>query len=35
MLVFVLVCITLCPLLFRNHLDEEETVGFLTLITGA
>ena len=27
MFVFVLVCITLCPFLFCNHLDEEERTG--------
>ena len=27
MLVFVLVCITLCPFKFCNHLDEEERAG--------
>ena len=27
MFVFVLVCITLCPFLFCNHLEEEEIAG--------
>ena len=31
MLVFVLVCITLCPFYFINHLDEEERAGCFVL----
>ena len=31
-LVRVLVCISLCPLGFRNHLDEEERAGCFALI---
>ena len=31
-LVFVLVCIDLCPLEFYNHLDEEEIAGCFALI---
>ena len=27
MLVFVLLCITLCPFQFCNHLDEEDRAG--------
>ena len=30
-LVFVLLCIILCPFLFSNHLDEEERAGCLDL----
>ena len=29
--VFVLVCITLCPFYFCNHLDEEERAGCFAL----
>ena len=32
MLVFVLVCITLCPFEFYNHLDEEENAGIFAFI---
>ena len=32
MLVFVLVCITLCPFQFCNHLDEEERAACLGFI---
>ena len=31
MFVFVLLCITLCPFLFCNHLEEEEKGGCLTI----
>ena len=31
-LVFFLVCITLCPLEFCNHLDEEKRAGCFALI---
>ena len=31
-LVFVLVCITLCPIEFCNHLDKEERAGCFALI---
>ena len=30
-LIFVLVCITLCPFLFCNYLDEEESAGCFVL----
>ena len=29
---FVLICITLCPFLFRNHLAEEEKAGRFAII---
>ena len=29
--VFVLLCITLCPFLFCNHLEEEEIAGCLAI----
>ena len=32
MFVFVLVCITLCPFLFYNHLEEEEGAGCFAFI---
>ena len=32
MFVFVLVCITLCPSLFCNHLEEEERAGCFAFI---
>ena len=32
MLVFVWVCITLCPFWFCNHLDEEERAGCFAFI---
>ena len=32
MLVFVLVCITLCPFQFCNHLDEEDRAGCFAFI---
>ena len=32
MLVFVLLCITLCPFKFCNHIDEEKRAGFFALI---
>ena len=32
-LVFVLVCTTLCPFLFCNHLDEEEKVDCFTVLS--
>ena len=32
MLAFVLVCITLCPFYFINHIDEEERAGCYALI---
>ena len=31
-LVFVLVCITLCPFQYYNHLDEEERAGCFAFI---
>ena len=31
-LVLVLLCSTLCPLDFCNHLDEEERAGYITII---
>ena len=33
MFVFVLVCITLCPFWFFNHLDEEERAGCFALLS--
>ena len=30
--VFVLLCITLCPFSFCNHLEEEEKAGYLAII---
>ena len=32
MCIFVLICITLSPFQFCNHLDEEESVGFFAYI---
>ena len=32
MFVFVLLCLTLCPFLFRNHLEEEEKAGCFAII---
>ena len=32
MFVFVLLCITLCPLSFCNHLEEEEKAGYFAII---
>ena len=32
MLVFVLVCISLCPFYFCNHLDKEERAGCFAFI---
>ena len=32
MFVFVLLCITLCPFWFRNHLEEEERAGSFDFI---
>ena len=32
MFVFVLLCITLCPLQFCNHLEEEEKAGCFAFI---
>ena len=32
MFVFVLLCITLCPFLFCNHLEEEEKAGCFAII---
>ena len=31
--VFVLLCITLCPFYFCNHLEEEEKAGCFAIIT--
>ena len=33
MLVFILVCITLCPFWFCNHFVEEEGAGFFALMS--
>ena len=32
MFIFVLLCITLCPFLFCNHLEEEEKTGCFAII---
>ena len=32
MFVFVLLCITFCPFLFCNHLEEEEKAGCFAII---
>ena len=32
MFVFVLLCITLCPFWFYNHLEEEEKAGCFAII---
>ena len=32
MLVFVLVCITLCPFKFCNHIDEKERAGCFAFV---
>ena len=32
MLVFVLLCITLCPFKFCNHLEEEEKAGCFAIV---
>ena len=32
MFVYVLLCITLCPFLFCNHLEEEEKAGCFAII---
>ena len=33
MFVFVLLCITLCPFLFCNHLEEEWKAGCFTVLS--